>query len=224
MAKEYIRETRVLGNIRQFGNILLFDSGQNGMVWTVAGDVANPKAVISDYRTLNYGTKLKLFNNNASAVDAKFIEISKPFPSSNSDMYFLRGIFQVLATANVESFRFMIRVTDGAKRYTVGIKLDVTNSRLKYFNDAGTYTNVVGTNVLVLNEMWNYIEFSFNKITEKYGRLIFNDTEYDLSAIDVYSVADVGAAYGISDIYVYQEGTTANFEFYLDSVLITGDR
>ncbi len=224
MSREYVRETRVLGNVKQFGNILLFDSGEDGMLWTNSGDVAEPKCIISDNRSLNYGAMLEIYNNSETIADNKYIVINKQFNAAPTKMYFVTAIYKVMAKANVDNYEFALMVRSNDKWYAVKIKHDLVNSRLKYLNSAGSYVNVVDSDITVNNGSWNYIKFSFNTKTDNFGKLVFNDTEYDLSDIEVNKSVSVGASYGRVDITIYQEGADANFKFCLDSIMITGDK
>ena len=72
------------------------------------------------------------------------------------------------------------------------------------------------------DHMWHNLKLVCDVATKKYVRLILDDTEYDISAINVYSTSDNS----LPNIYCYigieNEGT-GNYTVYYDGFILTNN-
>jgi len=223
MAREYIRATRVIGNIKNFGGILLFDDASNGMTWEVGGNAMNPRCVVRDYGALDGGAMLRMFNDYETIVDDKFVSIQKYFPTCNSNIYTCKLVFKTEGGDHTKCIQFTLTPDNGVSAYDVSIKLDLEHGKLQCLNSDEDWVDLVAVGFQLWPYSWNYLQFGFNMATGKYSKLILNDTEYDISEVYAFPEEDSGVSIGWFRILNYQLGTGASAEIWLDSILITGD-
>ena len=223
MAKEYIRETKIFGNVKNFGGILMYEDGENGMQWAVSGNVANPKCIICDDVALSGGGSLRLYNNNESAVDGKYITIKKPFNITESQIISVEAIFRFKNVDKYKEFVINIYLNDESKIYKAAFKSIRLSSKFQYLNSGETYTDLLAAGGLFYLGTWQYLKFGFNKTTGKYTDFQINKRTFDMSGITVFSDTGYAGTNCYIEITPSQYSNVTNFDCYIDSVLIRGD-
>jgi len=110
---------------------------------------------------------------------------------------------------------------DGTSNVIGGIKYDHNLEKLYYFNSAGAFIELpLYDSLLITTEHWFYVKLVVDWDTKKYVRLIFSSTEYDLSSIDLRTIASIVKKYITVEIK-NMAGTNAAATVYFDNFILT---
>ncbi len=125
------------------------------------------------------------------------------------------------ADDNTSYFSLGSSMYDGTTRYIQGILYDHANDHIDYYNSGGTYTEIASgikfkTSIVMFMPLKVVIDYA----TGEYVRLMFGDTEYNLSGIPLWSGASANNPY--CGMEVRHVGTAGNNPIsYVDNVIIT---
>ena len=110
---------------------------------------------------------------------------------------------------------------DGVNHIETGIKHNYAAQQLSYRDDAFAWVPFAnGIQLFQMAEMLHSFKMVFDLVTKRYVRVIFNNLEYDLSAIPLYSVL---SAFSPRCVLILQNtGRLANNDYiYIDDVIFT---
>jgi len=93
-----------------------------------------------------------------------------------------------------EMLVLQLHILDGRRRYRFEVTYDDANNRLDRLNVGGGLTNVASGLVLAgWGRMFHTLKLVGDTKNGRYGRLILNDTKYDLEGAVAYNGTDYGA-------------------------------
>jgi len=114
-----------------------------------------------------------------------------------------------------------IAVYTGSTYYYGGLCYDQDNEKLTYLHtDATEHDLTGGSNVKVSANVWNYIKVVVDPSTGKYVRGIFNNNEYDMSALSLMNSASTDAKRFIGYAKLSRTATGTEI-YYLDNLVAT---
>lgn len=122
---------------------------------------------------------------------------------------------------DLKQFAIASALFDGTTRYVATILYDHNGDHIDYYNSGGTYTQIAsGIKFKADDNMFMPLKFVIDSSTSKYVRMLFGDTEYDLSDIALWSTASALNPY-VSIIITIYGSTGKNPISYIDNVILT---
>lgn len=200
-----------LGSIATYdrrGNVVYLDDFEAPVLkWGISGDPFHTgwSGVLDSTSPRSGAQDLKL---TTDAYSDNFVKALKQIQFRGS--YRVGGeICFSLPSANSD-WRLEVGVYTGTRVVDGWLKFDYTAGRLYYMNSAGTYVELASSITLVSTTFTHYnTKLVIDAETEKYVRLLFGNTEYDLSAISCRASDSVLGLRTFYNIYVYNQDATA---------------
>ena len=218
MGKEYTRNIQILGNIPNFGKIVLFDNFSNNLSWDVNGNAGyivrrNPSIYLTPPASLQLSTPNGEEDNVTASkylypLLSNSLKVSIPFLINNASL--------------VNNIKFSLLFYTGVRVYTAKILWLSSGTLFKYANSDGAHIALPDGVVNIKDDTWNRLEFSINTHLLKYSSFSFNNIFTDLSSMGLPSTPS-----NISPSITFRIELTNNAEevlsLYLDAVLISED-
>jgi len=123
--------------------------------------------------------------------------------------------------ANTKEFRLALRYYDGADQHYGYVAYDHDNSKFKYLTTGQVETDLVtGVSLRTTNTPWHTLKMVIDTNTNKYVRFIYNNTEVDMSTLDMFTAASADDA--MLQFYFQHESDHASTKrVFIDSVILT---
>lgn len=119
--------------------------------------------------------------------------------------------------------QFTIYYYDGTYEYTAAIRWDVATTTLALYDDAGDWTTVDASADFWENaDLFSFLKLAADVEEGTYLRLLYGETERDISAHGIYKVANAAMPH-IEVIFDVTGNVFGNDVVYLDSVVVTSD-
>jgi hypothetical protein len=221
MGKEYSRDVTVQSVITPFGPQLLFDDMEALLKWTGEGDGAD--FAITKAQTLvytgSYALSIRTRATNPAIGD--YASAYRTFPPRFKGRMSIMGHMATLVLPDTDILQLDIRYDNCVELLHAGFQLDITNSRIKYLNSAGGYTEVTATPFLTYNNYWNFFNLIVSFAQKKYSTLTINDDTFDLSDINMQVEATTSCYTGRIDFLVVA-ATNQRPTMVVDNVLLSG--
>lgn len=117
-------------------------------------------------------------------------------------------------------FGLVLRAYTGTYQYLAHIRYDFDNERLQYYNYLGSWVNLAVQKIYVQPYVFNSLKVVVNQSTNYFVRVLLNNTEYDLSAIQLFE-----AVSGITGMVSFAPEVNShdgeNDVAYIDYIAIT---
>jgi len=209
-----------LGGINTYdrrGNVIWLDDFEDGInKWNTGGNGLGNAVTNSVTASMTKGASAKLTTGSTGAF--------------NSQMYMYRALPVLGKLGHEFSFTFdndmaeiivYFYVRSGLDLYLAGLKLDNTNDRIQYYDNLGAWQD------LLTAVSWQYATYNFATIklvadfaNNTYERLIFRDTETDMTAYPLRNA--LAANEQRWEWFISCTGTNGNNAVcYVDNVIIT---
>lgn len=209
-----------LGSIVSFdrrGNVFWMDDFEaDNLKWHINKGGANAAVAIDDTFPRNGNGDCKLTAGEGAggyAMISKYLSLSRLGKMG----------FEVSFTVDADTDWVMIYIYyySGSMLYQARIKYDMANTKLQYYNSAGGYTDLVtGVKVVTADECYNTLKLVVDLNNFKYVRLIFNETETDMSALSFGGAASANNGTIILAVR-HNSDDAAVKSIYVDDVIIT---
>lgn len=227
----------VYGNVHQFGNAELAarlgslclrdkrgyvqymdDFEDTALKWTNSATGTGASVSLTNTESYFKDQCVKLICGTSGANKSY---IARRFPLSASSRIGMEFFFML--TADDCQHRWKMFIYDGTNRYQMQIAMSSHDTNLTIAHDSASWTTLDSDFPAYEGDhMWHNLKLVCDTATKKYVRLILDDTEYDISAIDVYSTSDNS----LPNIYIYigieNEGT-GNYAVYYDGFILTNN-
>ena len=190
-----------------------FADGKGAFYCTTSGTGAS--AVIeSDYH-MRGGFALKLTGGSDTNKYAKAQGIVGRNPSD-------RLGFLVAVSSYADSTDIVLRARPVGTRYIGALRYDWGGQKLYYLGDDAGYHSLGTVNCQNFPYVFNSFKLVIDVSTGKYVRALVNDTEFDLSLLDLES--DVAGWPGTCEFEIVTYSRVANNDYnYIDHVIVTVD-
>lgn len=199
------------------GNIILIDDFEaSTLKWTPYGIAARGSVVLNTTEARNGDQSVQCVTGN---VDDDEAGISKYVPYLiGSRMGLECSIFMAL---NMDYYIVQLHRYDGTNVYDMELKIDRTNELLQIYRHPGVYQTIKDNIILYnYNNLFHTIKIVGDFVTGKYVRLMVDDTEYDISAYNLYHTGNPIGPSVLPRIYGRTESNNAR-TFYIDDVIVT---
>lgn len=123
--------------------------------------------------------------------------------------------------ADVTIMFVTLRMRNGARRYEMGVRIDLENENLDLFTDTPGWTTIDYSFKLFLEpELFHTFKVVCDPVNNKYVRLMIPGEEIDISAYTPFSTGDTSTPHMI--LQVMNTGTSGeNAVLYVDDIILT---
>lgn len=210
----------ILSSAKRFdrrGNILLVDDFDNGLgAWdpTLLGTGA--AAVLSTAYTRAGGFSCKLTTGSTSSKAAAITTYYPYIIETN-----IGAECSISYESNLRYFILYLQITKAGTYYTFGVRFDIANETLAYFNTEAAWTQFA-SGIKVFNSLYLFqpLKLVADMESKEYLRCLFLNTEYDLSACLPLSSATANLDRITAQLWA--EGPAgANVDCYVESFIFT---
>jgi hypothetical protein len=199
------------------GDVFLIDNFEAGSSkWELGGGGAGNAQTLTTDKARSGGYSIKLTGGSDGELLARMYNYF-PYPVLSKwgfETHFSIG-------PGIDKLYFLIRQETGIHAKLASILYDRTNQKLQYLDSSNIYQDIQTSFLLYEN---TYLFHVFKLVADlenfKYVRLITNETEYDLSAYDMYSFSNIATKHLKVAIYLYSRSGN-NDSIYVDNVIIT---
>lgn len=209
-----------LGSIDNYdrrGNVIFMEDFEDNINrWFKFPIVGASSIAVSTERSRTGASSMKMTH---SATDAETLYANNflPIPVSGRfglELSWTRG-------SNIDELQISIKKYDGTKRYDGIVKVDFANSRVRIYVAGGNWTDVVTSKTFYTMEYcFHTLKLVIDTATNKYVRLLLNNTEYDISASTVYSTTDTTGEHFRLQVQTLNGSAAANYTF-IDDIVFT---
>lgn len=221
MAKEYLQRIVFPPMGATEGEFVVVEDFEGPHLFNKTGTAgkyfAERQAIHARQGTYALGLRIE----TATPVIGDYVQVERNFCLGRSPYLEIEGelkLYQVTGYGkpNIDIEIQVPDLTDMTQRIAC-VRINTNTKKVYVRTGITTYTEI-GDILDLADGDWLFIEFSVNRNTSKYGKVIINEQEFDASAHSVYSTATVDAtkAYRIKATTTVAEPTT----IILDRLLI----
>lgn len=130
---------------------------------------------------------------------------------------------EVAARISLRRCYLQVKITyySGARQYTCECRLDLENHILAVYNDSAAYEEVADVGLLTgISGGWGNLKLVADFDTGKYKRVMFQNTEYDISDITIRSIENPAAPYVTAWLQLKNPAALGN-TIWLDNYILT---
>lgn len=190
MGKEYRRAIDVLGIIPAKGSILFRDDFTEGIKFAQVANTSDPVAQISQAKRLSSKATAHVITRLTGAAASDYAGFSYNIPPTPAQLFTLNVNFLLTSVTSASYVEIILTHYTGTYEDDAKIKVDIANSKLQYYNDAGAYADVTGGSFAIDPSVWHAIAIETDIKNVEYRKLYFNNKIYDLSGTGMYQDAD----------------------------------
>ncbi len=199
------------------GSVLMWDSFESGIAaysTTVSGTGAAVGLTTAYSRTGAFSVKMAA---GSVANDYVYLYRALPYPILS------KGGFEVSFSygANISLCGIRYRLYDGTNYYQGSLIWDLPNTKLKYLNSGGGYTDLLtGLKIYTGVDLFHTLKLVIDWSTKKYVRAMFNEREVAMTNIALYQTASALAPHILAYFVNISAGGALN-TCYTDDWIIT---
>ncbi len=209
-----------LGSIVSFdrrGDVIFLDDFEDGIVKWVGAAFPLTGSVASDTTYARSGAKcVKMVTGAVSGALAQLTWYGAYPALSKLGLELSWASQQELYNIDLNLYAY-----DGTKYLQGALSYDRPTYTLRYFDSTGAWVALAASlQTRELLPLWNTLKLVMDPVTGRYVRALFGATEYDMSALDLYSDASGFASHLIATAVLTAQEAVAKTA-YLDDVIIT---
>lgn len=201
------------------GDVIFMDNFEHGLLHLILSTAGSGASVTPDPTTAKSGGYSAKMTTGDTANDSTQIELHMPYPTLS------RFGLEVTFTSNNNLTRiaFGLFLHDGTTVHMAHVRYVPATDIFEFYNDAGGWTTfATGLDLYVDTQHFHTFKLVCDFTTQKYTRVILNDTAYDLSAYGYLTGADAKLAC-ILPVIEIRTSVNSNQTIYLDNLIITQD-
>lgn len=219
MGEEYIRTVDARSLVKAGDKVILYDSFEEGISFTIAATGSDWRAHFSQNFKRNFANSLFLRTRITSPAANDTIQANWYTDLRPSKQVKLSLDFLYNDLANVKDIRFWANFKYSTVILTSGFLYDPQNTKWQYYNSAGSFTDIIGGSQALTQQAWHHIEASIDLIAKQYVSLICGNSTFSLAPLQVQEAGGPPAQEFYFGILVTAQGSTPP-EVFLSNLLI----
>jgi hypothetical protein len=209
-----------LGSIVTFdrrGNVLWFDDFENSLnKWYVETLGTGASVAITNDKARRGALACQVITGNATNNYA-VITHYEPYPVLSK----LGLEFSLLTNVDKATLYAYFIIQTGTHVHNSGIKYDFDDDTWQYHNSAGSWVDLAMPAVLGSSlYLFHTIKLVIDPLTQRYVRLIVDDTSYDMSSLAYRYIATVNIPLVYIQLWLWTQEAAAK-TIYFDDVILT---